>query len=309
VFFTIADAIKVAVPVRELAARNALPAARPIRVIDLGAGCGAMSLGLVVSTQLPLAITAIDRDAAALGIAAASVRDLATRRKTATTIATRVDDATRARLADADIVVMGTLLNELDESARLAMVERALGALSPDGAVIIIEPALRETSRALHTVRDAILARGAVHVFAPCTRHAVPCPALADPTDWCHEDRAVTLPPRTAELARLTHLRDGGLKFSYLVLRLDAKALAEEPDAWRIVGEPRAQKGKVEVLGCSDAGRVPLRLLRRNRTAANRELERADRGDVMVVDAAPGEERVEIEETTTVTRRSPIDDR
>jgi ribosomal protein RSM22 (predicted rRNA methylase) len=304
-FFTIADAIKVAIPFRELASRNALPSARPLRVIDLGAGCGAMSLGLVATTQLPLAITAIDRDSAALGIAATSVRDLAARRKTATTIATRVDDATRARLADADLVVMGTLLNELDDTARLAMVERALGALAPDGSVIIIEPALRETSRALHAVRDAIIARGSAHVFAPCTRHAAPCPALADPTDWCHEDRAVTLPPRTAELARLTHLRDGGLKFSYLVLRRDARPLADEPNAWRIVGSPRTQKGKVEVLGCSDSGRVPLRLLRRNRTDANRELERAERGELMIVDAAQGDERVEIEGTTTVTRRDP----
>ena len=278
-------------------------------MIDLGAGCGAMSLGLVATVQIPLAITAIDRDSAALAIAATSVRDLAAKRKVAATIATRVDDATKARLADADIVVMGTLLNELDDTARLAMVERALAALSPDGCVIIIEPALRETSRALHTVRDAIVARGAAHVFAPCTRHAAPCPALADPTDWCHEDRAVTLPPRTAELARLTHLRDGGLKFSYLVLRRDPRPLADEPNAWRIVSSPRAQKGKVEVLGCSDSGRVPLRLLRKNRTPGNRELERTERGELMIVNTAQGAERLEVEESTTVTRRDPTADR
>lgn len=307
-FFTIADAMKVAIPVRELAGRQALPSARPLRVIDLGAGCGAMSLGLVASMPVPMAITAIDRDAAALGIAATSVRDLAARRSSGTTIATRVDDATRARLSEADLIVMGTLVNELEDADRIALVERALGALSPDGSVIIIEPALRETSRALHAIRDAVLASGAAHVFAPCTRQAAPCPALADPSDWCHEDRAVTLPPRTAELARLTHLRDGGLKFSYLVLRREARRLAEEPNAWRVVGAPRAQKGKVEVMGCSEAGRVPLRLLRRNRTAQNRELERADRGEVMIVDAASDGERVEIESTTTVTRRDPSTD-
>ncbi len=267
-----------------------------------------MSLGLVASMPVPMAITAIDRDAAALGIAATSVRDLAARRSSGTTIATRVDDATRARLSEADLIVMGTLVNELEDADRIALVERAIGALSPDGSVIIIEPALRETSRALHAIRDAVLASGAAHVFAPCTRQAAPCPALADPSDWCHEDRAVTLPPRTAELARLTHLRDGGLKFSYLVLRREARRLAEEPNAWRVVGAPRAQKGKVEVMGCSEAGRVPLRLLRRNRTAQNRELERADRGEVMIVDAASDGERVEIESTTTVTRRDPSTD-
>ena len=67
-FFTIADAIKIAVPFRELVHAGAVPIARPIRVIDLGAGCGAMSLGLVATTTLPLAITAIDRDATDAGI-------------------------------------------------------------------------------------------------------------------------------------------------------------------------------------------------------------------------------------------------
>ena len=43
VFFTIADAMKVRIPLAELANRGALPARRPLRVVDLGAGCGAMN--------------------------------------------------------------------------------------------------------------------------------------------------------------------------------------------------------------------------------------------------------------------------
>ena len=305
VFFTVADAMKIAIPLGELAGRGALPAARPLRVIDLGAGCGAMSLGLVATLDVPLAITAIDRDTRALELAATAVRDLAARRGRAVTFVTRTDDATTARLADADLVVMGTLLNELDADARLAAAERALGALSPDGALIILEPALRDTTRDLHALRDAVIGRGKAHVFAPCTRATAPCPALADPTDWCHEHRAATLPPKTAELAKLTHLRDDGLKFSYLVLRRDARPLAEEPHAWRVVGEPWSQKGKVEVRACGPEGLVPLRLLRRNRSDANRELERTTRGELVIVDAPVGSDRVEIEEATRVVRRDP----
>src|SRR5262245_34339219 len=48
-FFTIADAMKIAIPLGELARRSALPAARPLRIIDLGAGCGAMSLGAIAA--------------------------------------------------------------------------------------------------------------------------------------------------------------------------------------------------------------------------------------------------------------------
>jgi len=304
-FFTIADAMKIAVPLVELANRGALPARRPLRVVDVGAGCGAMTLGLVATVTADLDVVLIDRDTSALAIATEAVRTLAGCRQLTASLTTRSADVTDAALPPADLVLMGTVLNELAHDAATAVVERALAAIGDDGAVIVIEPALRDTSRALHAIRDAILARGTGHVFAPCTRRAANCPALVDPDDWCHEDRALALPPRTAELARLTHLRDSGMKFSYLVLRRQPLALVEAPGAWRIVSAPRPAKGKLEVIGCGEPGRVPLRLLKRNRAAGNRDLERADRGDVVATTATPGDARVEIEAPDTVTRIEP----
>lgn len=302
VFFTVTDAPKIALPLAELASRGALPAARPLRVVDLGAGCGAMSLGLVAALppDTALSITAIDRDRDAIAIAASAMRSVAPH----VAFATRADDATSERLPACDLVVMGTLLNELPSDAmRLSLVERALAAISEDGAVILLEPALRDTTRALHALRDSAIARGA-HVFAPCTRQSAPCPALADPTEWCHEHvplgTAPTLPPRTAELARLTHLRDDGLKFSYLVLRRHALSLSEDPAAWRVVGVPWQQKGKLEVRGCGTPGLVTLRLLKRHRALANRALEDATRGHVLRVAAPVEDGRVEVTSDTTV---------
>jgi ribosomal protein RSM22 (predicted rRNA methylase) len=294
VFFSVADAMKVAVPLGELTARGALPE-RALRVVDVGAGCGAMTLGMLASCNRELAVTAIDRDARALAIAKAAIGDRAA-------LTVRVEDATRAKLPPADVVVIGTLLNELPADAALALVERALGAIADDGAVIVIEPALRETSRPLHTIRDAVIARGSGHVFAPCTRRIAPCPALADARDWCHEDRPLALPPRTAELARLTHLRDGGMKFSYLVLRRGPLDLVEDPASWRIVSAPMPAKGKLELYGCSAHGRVVLRLLKRNRSAANRAFDRVDRGDVVTIDTAHNGDRLEIVAVTRVAK-------
>jgi ribosomal protein RSM22 (predicted rRNA methylase) len=299
-FFTIADAIKVAIPIAELCNRGVLPARRPLRVIDLGAGCGAMALGLAAALAeraedaRAFELVAIDRDADALRIAKTALARFAPD----VVVTTRGDDVSRAEIPRADLVLAGTVLNELPEAARVPLAERALAALPDDGALVLIEPALRDTSRALHHLRDALLARGA-HVFAPCTRTLAPCPALADPDDWCHEDRSVDLPPRTAQLARTTHLRDGGLKFSYLVLRRTPLPLVANPHAWRVVSEPRAQKGKLELYGCSDGGRVQIRLLSRHRAAGNRDFERARRGDVVVTDA------VEITSVTHVDRIDP----
>ena len=140
---------------------------------------------------------AIDRDIDALRIAAGALRGFATARGIVVGVTTRVADVKTTSLPHADLVVMGTVLNELDAPARLALVEEALAAIAPDGAVILIEPALRDTSRALHELRDALLANQRAHVFAPCTRTVAPCPMLANPDDWCHEDREVKLPPRT----------------------------------------------------------------------------------------------------------------
>lgn len=311
VFFTLADAMKVAIPLSELANRNAIPARRPLRVVDIGAGCGAMSLGLVAHLvsdargDAAFDILAIDQDVDALRIAGAAVRALATRRQIDLNITTRAADVESTSIPPADLILMGTVLNELSPDARLSLVQRALASLAPDGALIAIEPALRDTSRNLHALRDAVLASSTAHVFAPCTRHCAPCPALAHPDDWCHEDRAIDLPPRTSELARLTHLRDSGMKFSYLVLRHDNAPLVAAPHAWRVVSAPRPAKGKLELYGCSDAGRVPLRLLKRNRAEANRAFEKARRGDVLVADAPVADERVEITDATVVERVLP----
>ncbi len=131
--------------------------------------------------------------------------------------------------------------------------------------------------------------------------------ALADERDWCHEDRAVQLPPRTATLARRTHLRDAGLLFSYLVLRRAPEPRIAPRGAWRVVSAPFPAKGKLELFGCSDGGdrRVVLRLLKRNRADGNRAIERARRGDVLAIGAAAEGDRVEIAGDTVVTRSEP----
>ncbi len=78
--------------------------------------------------------------------------------------------------------------------------------------------------------------------------------------------------------------------------------VAAGPTAWRAVSAPFVEKGKRELIGCSELGRVPLRLLKRHKSDVNRELERADRGDVLVIAAQPGEKRLEIEDAAAVER-------
>lgn len=299
-FFTVADASKIQLPVAELIAAQRLDGAAPapLRVLDVGAGCGAMSLGLLdawvrCGYSRALHFTLIERDAAALALASAAIVQAGQVLGVAVTVAALRSDLTADTwmrgLLPFDLIVAGTVLNELAEVQQLRLVTAAMQLVVATGHMIIIEPALRETSRALHRLRDALLGQGAVHVVAPCVRAGAPCPALAQANDWCHEERLSTLPPRAAELARLTHLRDSGLKFAYLTLaRSDAVTSAAAlagpvSEKFRIVRQPRGLKGREELLGCGEAGWVPLRLLRRNRSQANQIVQQTHRGDVLVV--------------------------
>jgi ribosomal protein RSM22 (predicted rRNA methylase) len=302
-FFSVADAAKIQVPLAEVLAKQRLDlmSSIPLRVADLGAGCGAMSLGLVdfwarSRATRPLDIVLVERDGAALKIAASALRAFAKSVGVVLEITSQQRDLTdntgsKVALAKAaiDLLLVGTVLNEMSEQSALDVVMTNIKTLTSSGLCIVIEPALRHTSRALHRLRDNLCQRGGYAILAPCVHSHTPCPALSNQDDWCHEERLGKLPPRAAELSRITHLRDDGLKFSYLTIAHsvdDDQRGAAQVNVVRIVRQPRGLKGKIELLGCGAAGWVPLRLLRRNRTDDNRVVQDAHRGDIVVLPSA-----------------------
>jgi hypothetical protein len=289
-FFTPADAPKLAVPLAELDRAGLLPRDR-LRLLDLGAGCGSMAFAVLdaaAARGAALEVTAVDRDEGALAILAIALPAVARALGVPLELVLRKETVASGEWgAGFDLVTAGTVFNEIDEVAHRPLATRMLAATAPHGAAIVVEPALRDTARALHRLRDAMIEQGA-HVFAPCTRVLAPCPMLADERDWCHEERPAYLPERAGRLAVQTGLRDGGLKFAYLVLRHAAAPQVPAPAgtvALRVVSHPSHAKGKVECFACGDLGRPRVRLLRRHRRDDNRGFERARRGDVLVLDA------------------------
>jgi hypothetical protein len=127
--------------------------------------------------------------------------------------------------------------------------------------MIVIEPALRTTTRALMAVRDALVAQGAVHVLAPCTADGG-CPLLRRERDWCHADDPLALPEPLKTIAASAGLRWEGLSYAYLTL---ARAPRPETTAWRIVGGPIVEKGRTEWHACRAPALVRLSVLHRDR--------------------------------------------
>jgi hypothetical protein len=228
------------------------------RALDLGAGTGAA--GEAVRARFgDVELVSVDR-VAAPGILAA--------------------DLSRAGRPPGvegrfDLVVAAHLLNEL--APRLSVAERAERVASwcdelmaEGGACVLVEPALRETSRALLGIRDRLVARG-LFVAAPCFWQG-PCPALARERDWCHD----AAPPAAAGRSRVD--------FSYLVLRRSGAA-ATDPALYRVVSDRLEEKGKLRIYGCGPAGRHALVRLTRDRAPANAALDRLERGTEISVHA------------------------
>ncbi len=274
-------------PVSYLQARGVLSELprRPRSALDLGSGPG------------PVAFASLDAGAAEVVAADRSARALAAARRLATEmgepIATREWDPQRrgdlSGLAGGrklDLVTLGHVVNELfpGEGAaerRAGLLEQALDLLAPGGSLVVIEPALRETSRALLEVRDLLVARG-VAVRAPCLFRGA-CPARVRPTDWCHAERPVDPPPLVEEIARRAGLRKEAVKMSYLVLAPKGEGWREPPPGlvFRIVSEPLPSKGRLRYMGCGPEGRKGLALQEKDVTQRNRAFEHLLRGDVV----------------------------
>jgi ribosomal protein RSM22 (predicted rRNA methylase) len=277
-------------PISYLQARGVLSELprRPRAVLDLGSG------------PAPVAFAALDGGASEAVAADRSQKALATARALAKEagepVGTREWNPTRraplAELASGrapDVITLGHVVNELfagegADERRAALVEEALGAVAPGGSVVVIEPALRDTSRALLRVRDLLVARGHA-VRAPCLYRG-PCPALLRETDWCHAERPIQPPPLVAQIGKAAGLRKEAVKMSYLVLAPKGEAWPEPPAGrlFRIVSEPLPSKGRLRYMGCGPEGRLGLSLQEKHVGDANRAFERLLRGDVVEVD-------------------------
>jgi len=236
------------------------------RLLDLGAGTGAVGQALrahLGGGGAHVNLLAVDRIAGAVpGVIAADVTDV-------------------ARLAELGgpfaLVVAAHVLNELwvalPEAERLERLGRLVARWCEDlldegGALVLLEPALRETSRALLGVRDRLVAAG-LRVVAPCF-FAGPCPALARERDWCHD-------------AAVAPANGRRIDFSYLVVRAPGAGptAAADATAVRVVSDPRPEKGRLRIYGCGADGRHAFIRLDRHASEANAALDRAKRGDVL----------------------------
>ncbi len=252
------------------------------RVLDLGGGPGTGALALLdwcCSESLPPAtsirMTIVDRSAEVLRLCAelwqayagqSGVQSIRPVQTVLCNLERSLPSVFQVKAPENGyhLIIVQNLLSELftkssDPSGqRTAFVSHLLERLAPDGSLMLIEPALKSTSRGLHEVRNNLLAGFHCSVYSPCL-HDQPCPALVKPDDWCHEERQWETPAWIAQIDSEVGLIKDALKFSYVILRKDGKTLVPRKAGYhRVVSELRVMKGEKRVWLCDETGRSEL---------------------------------------------------
>lgn len=189
-----------------------------------------------------------------------------------------------------ELIIMANCLNELFSASvdppveRAAVVAQLLPFLAPHGTIMIVEPALRQTARALHHMRNHLLKQSLCTVYSPCL-HEGACPALDHPDDWCHEERPWQTPPAIAAIDRDVGFIKDALKFSYLLLRTDGRTIVtRSPQTFRVVSELRELKGDTRAWLCNELGRSEVGRLDRAESTTNVVWEACQRGSIIRLD-------------------------
>lgn len=220
-----------------------------------------------------------------------------------------------------DIIILANVWNELEDSgpmslpAQVSLIRGLLDQLGDHGALILIEPALRESSRTIHQLHDAVLEQiEGANVFAPCVHQGLcPCVAAGNEKDWCHTEFAWQPTGQITAIDRIIGNRKDALKFSYLVLRKDGKNVLDlnplsmgcegQSASWRVVSELIVEKGKRRAYLCGEPGRFQFTRLDRHESPANRVFGDLNRGDIVRISGAESRnEDWRLSDTTAVER-------
>ncbi len=168
-----------------------------------------------------------------------------------------------------DFIIASHSLNELwkgqkKRGEKIAdLLKNLSDCLDDGGLMLLMEPALLATSRALIEARDSLIASG-LKVAAPCLQSASPCPALENPNATCHAQFDWEMPQIVADLAALAGLNRADVKMTYFVFERgdfgngDNSSQAKEAAAL-VVSEPMLNKaGRVRYVLCDGKARFTL---------------------------------------------------
>ncbi|NUM88999.1 MAG: hypothetical protein HUU37_07330 [Bdellovibrionales bacterium] len=283
-YYLPANAMKFALVLEEMR-RTGLPLPADLRIADFGAGPGTTLWGAALC-GLPIRYRAQEQspEFAALG------RRLASRLASIADVDAQWghgDPVKFARGGDFNFLVFQNSVHEIfpRPEERLDAILRLTREAAKRGGtrwLVLIEPALRASSRDLLDLRKGLLAARHLRLWLPCLSHRE-CGALRSHDDWCHEEVAVNMPEWLNAIGAEAGLRKESVLFSYLVFSVGEHPEPERwpGDGWRMVSQRLERKGYTECHLCSPEGKIRCRVQHSKVTEENRGALEWSRGQIL----------------------------
>ena len=287
----------------------ALSRLSPRRVLDLGSGPAPVAAALfdsLGSGEASERIVLADCSGKALALGAAILDRGSPRPGSVECVELDLMSALSLPQGPFDLIAFGHCLNELGGrslsgsallKAKLGLVDAAADRLAPGGVVLLLEPALLATSRALIELRDKLLERGWT-ALGPCPG-SYPCPALvAGPDRSCHEEAPWNPPEPVASLAKAAGLDRSSVKLSCFLLAPPGFSAAdrlypERPAGLRrVVSDPMLNKaGRLRYILCGNGALAAVSARADDEAARENGFLGLRRGDALVprgLESRPG---------------------
>ncbi|MBO4546564.1 MAG: methyltransferase domain-containing protein, partial [Treponema sp.] len=227
-------------------------ATRPIRILDLGSGPAPACCALADLAQgrgeqnLRFEFCLYDSSGDALSLGKRILENAFPKTGRVETNVCNFENVGKTKTAAAflgekkyDFIIASHSLNELwkNEKKRGEKVAAFLSAvcdqLEDGGLLLLTEPALLATSRALIEARDWLVQNG-MRVVSPCLCSQAPCPALENPNATCHCQFDWEMPQIVADLARLAGLNRADVKMTYFVFEKSAgDSFGQDSNLWQ----------------------------------------------------------------------------
>ncbi|MDO8526323.1 MAG: small ribosomal subunit Rsm22 family protein [Deltaproteobacteria bacterium] len=276
----------------------------PLKILDVGSGPGTAALtASAFFADRPIEITGLEQNPGiqkdALGLW--KMMPVPQHRFIAKTVSLYSKNIARELQKEKyDIIFAANFLNELPEEEQLKLCELFFKHTS---LIIIIEPALQETTRTLMRLRDLLLEKKLGAVLAPCL-HQQRCPMLGhNARDWCHFYINWKCPLTIRQVDQEIGNKHDYVKMAYMIF--DSRRVSnvghETEGLWRTVSSPLISNGKKEIIFCGDCGLLKkIERLNKEKTITNTSFDYARRGDIV---EWKGETRVGAEDKIPVIKK------
>ncbi|MDP2600850.1 MAG: small ribosomal subunit Rsm22 family protein [Deltaproteobacteria bacterium] len=266
----------------------------PLKILDLGSGPGTAALACsVFFKDRPLEVFAFEQNEGSRKDALALWQKLAPSHHRLSFV--RCPTPPKGTV---DICIAANFLSEVPFNQQI---DFCTSTLKHSNTFIIIEPALRITTRQLMKLRDILIEKKKGVVLAPCL-HQKNCPMLAaGPRDWCHFYIHWKCPQIIRQVDQIVGNKHDYLKMAYMIFGATRSQEYTPGSLWRTVSSPLISKGKRELILCGDCGFLKkIDRLNKDKSPHNFVFDQIRRGDIV---EWPDKSRVEKEDKIKIIRK------